>query len=253
MIRYKIYDSHLNMSHKTREALIEFFEAVKGCGRAQAELTAEFCALHFEKAFAVKWYEVLARENGKIVGYIRCLRNPEDDTRWYICEVHVRPEYRNRGIAKRMYQKVMDEVAWYDNVKYMTASVHPKNVNSVKLHESLNFINTGHPCRFPGLDFEEGETEYETKIYKSLGFPDNLDYAVPKIMPVWKEYLRKQGSKTSDDAAREKLVKTLKKALTGDCSFDTIWWGNELMGFDYRDGKQKEFYLKDGGNFDGKK
>lgn len=245
MIRYKIYDSHLNMSHKTREALIEFFEAVKGCGRVQAELTAEFCALHFEKAFAVKWYEVLARENGKIVGYIRCLRNPEDDSRWYICEVHVRPEYRNRGIAKKMYNKAMDMIAWYDNVKYVTASVNSDNVNSIKLHESLNFKNTGLPCKFPGLSFEDGETEYITKIYKKLGIPDNPDFAVPKIMPVWKEYFHKRGNKLSDDEAREKLVKILKKTLKGESYFETVWWGRELVGFECTDGDMEYFYLKD--------
>ena len=254
MIRYKIYDSHLNMSRKTREALVEFFEAVKGCDRKNAELTADFCALHFEKVFAVKWYEVMAREDEKIVGYIRCLRNPEDATNWYICEVHVRPEYRRRGIAGRMYRKVIDVLGEYEDARVVSASVHAENSGSIKLHESLGFTDSGVPCKFPGLSFEEGETEYTRRIYKRLFLPDNLDYAVPKIMPLWKDYLKLHGKKVQGDEAREKLVSILEKALAGKCSFDTIWCGLELVGFEGEDGDTEYFYLKDDdGELNGKK
>ncbi len=245
MIRYRVIDSHLNMSRKSREALVEFFEAVKGCGMEGAELTADFCALHFEKVFAVKWYEVLASESGQIVGYIRCLRNPEDATRWYICEVHVRPEYRRRGIAGRMYRKVIDVLGEYEDARVVSASVHAENVGSIKLHESLGFTDSGLTCKFPGLSFEDKETEYVRKIYKRLFIPDNLDFAVPKIMPLWKAYLRDHGSSMSDEEAREKLVKLMRKALAGKCSFDTIWCGLEIVGFECLDGDTEYFYLKD--------
>ena len=245
MIRYKVLDSHLNMSRKTRETLVEFFEAVKGCEREAAELTADFCASDFEKVFAVKWYEVLACDGGEIVGYIRCLRNPEDATYWYICEVHVRREYRRQGIAARMYRKMIDILGEYEDARLVTASVHAENVGSIRLHESLGFVDTGTPCEFPGLCFDEHETEYVRKIYKRLFIPDNLDYAVPKIMPLWKEYFAKRDSKMPEDEARNILVKLLKKALAGECSFDTVWCGVEMVGFECVDDNTEYFYLKE--------
>ena len=245
MIRYTIVDSHLNMTKRIREALAEFFEAVKGCGRDVAEFTADFCAKDFEKVFAVKWYEVMARDAGKIVGYIRCLRNPEDATRWYICEVHVRREYRRRGIAGQMYRKIIDVLGEYEDARVVSASVHADNVNSIKLHESLGFTDTGVACKFPGLCFEERETEYVRKIYKRLFIPDNLDYAIPKIMPLWKEYLKKHGKSVSDKADRERLVGILESALEEKCSFDTIWCGLEIVGFEYKDGRNKGFYMRE--------
>ena len=149
MIRYQIIDSHRNMSQKRRNDLVDFFMEVKVAPEEAAEKQVDFCDW-YESEYAVKWFEVLASDitENRIVGYLRCFRNPDDVKQWYIGDVHVRAGYRKQGIATRMYQKVFSELERFEAAENVISAVRKDNKNSIGLHEKMGFVDTKEPCVF---------------------------------------------------------------------------------------------------------
>jgi len=261
-MRYQVIDSHRNLSARRKWALAMFFAEVKGMAAEETEQQVHFCDW-FEKDFAVKWFEVVATEGGEIVGYLRCLRNPEDATEWFVGDVHVRKAAWQRGIATRMYEKVFQEVVQYEAAERVIASVHPQNKASIRLHEKCGFQDTRKPCEFPTFFFDPAETAFEKWIYQYLPVPDRKE-AVDRLLPLWVE--SKSGNNDSkgepkatksggrhdksranavgsgskggqaEDILRKDLARVIKDAAKGKCTFEAIWCGNRLVGFRYGEG-----------------
>lgn len=216
-MKYIICDSHKNIKNETFESLASFFEEVKACTYEDGLTQAHFVTDYFEKEYAVKWFEVIVKNKTEVAGYLRCLRNPQNATQWFIGDVHVKKAFQGLGIASKMYERAIDEVLTYEAAEEIVASVHPCNVPSVKLHNKHGFINTGCPCTFPSFYFEKEETEYKKMLYRYLPVPpDQAAYACDMLAPVWKEN------------------EALKKALQSD-TFQIIWCGNRLAGYKYKE------------------
>ena len=239
-LRIVIIDSHRNMSKSRRENLAAFFSDVKKMSLEDAQNQVGFCDW-FERENAVKWFETIVYEGCCVIGYLRCMRNPKDDTQWFIGDVHVRKEYRGKGIASRMYEKTIDTVMEFEAAENIIASVHPKNINSVGLHKKMGFKNTRHVCRFPNFWFDEEETEYKKMLYKFMPVPAG-DLAVEKLLPLWIKYTIPKGTEPDKDKEIKKLGKILEKAQKGEYLFEAIWCGNKLAGFRYDMGDGEKTY-----------
>lgn len=236
-ITYRVTDTHKNMSRKTRAALEEFFCLVKGQNDSEAATQVDFVYECFEKIYAVKWFEVTAWCKGKVVGYLMCLRNPEDVSNWYAGEIHVAPEFKRRKIASKMYEKVTDTLSEYDLAKTLCASVHPGNKASIGLHKSVGFKDSGLHTAFPGLMVDDDETEYICKLYKTLKIP-YADAAQKVIKPVWDRYVKEHKEDLHIKKTNAFFREVLVEAEQGRNDFRAIFYGNEIAGFKFhKDGK----------------
>lgn len=247
--KYRCYtvDSHLNLTKKAEGALADFFMEVKGLNEASAREQVHFCDW-FEKETAVKWFETIVRDGGRVVGYLRCLRNPEDPSQWFIGDVHVRADHRRQGIATKMYEKTVEAVMEYEAAECIVASVHPQNANSIRLHEKMGFRDTGRSCKFWDCYFDEKETEYQKWLYHHFPISDE-ERAKKLMLPLMQSYLKKEGLSSEDDEmtgkekAGEKLLGLwLMKAARGEAVFESIWCGNRLVGFHYLEGEEEILY-----------
>ena len=245
--RRYVVDSHLSMTKKTEDALTDFFMEVKGIDEANAREQVHFCDW-FEKETAVKWFETMVRDGGRVVGYLRCLRNPEDPAQWYIGDVHVRADHRRQGIAAGMYEKTMEMVMEYEAAECIVASVHSQNANSIGLHKKMGFRDMGRPCQFWDCYFDEKETEYKKWLYHYYPIVDE-EGAKKVMLPLIQSYLNKNGKGYEDgemadkERADEKLLGLwLMKAARGEAVFESIWCGNRLVGFRYFEGEEEILY-----------
>ena len=236
-ITYRVVESHTNMSAKTREALENFFCRVKGQNESEAAVQVDFCYECFEKIYAVKWFEVVAWCKGRVVGYLMCLRNPDDVSNWYVGEIHVDPEFKRRGIATAMYEKVFDKLSDYDLAKILCASVHPGNTASIGLHRKVGFKDSGLHTAFPGLMVDDDETEYRYKLYKTLKIP-YADAAQKVIKPVWDKYVSEHSDTLHIKKTNAFFREVLEEAERGKNDFRALFYGNEIAGFKFhKDGK----------------
>src|SRR5690606_24580420 len=75
--------------------------------------------------------------DGKMVGSANVLRQGTSD-RWYIANVAVLPEYRRRGIARRLVEACMD-LARERGARTILLDVVAGNAPAVSLYERLGF------------------------------------------------------------------------------------------------------------------
>lgn len=82
-IEFKIADSYLNIGDDYWDELGAFYaENVWKLAPDECTKRVKLCFSSFEYEFAVKWYEISAMSKGKLVGFMRAMRDPDDDTRW---------------------------------------------------------------------------------------------------------------------------------------------------------------------------
>ena len=227
-MKYEVTDSHRKMSKRTKKALADFFCEVKGIAREAAEGQTGFCDW-YEKEFAVKWFEVTAWENGAVVGYLRCLRDPQDVRRWYVGDVHVRVAFFRKGVATAMYELMLRTLTGFEAAEKLIAAVRRDNVRSIGLHTKMGFKDTKEPCDFADFYVCEDETKYERWLYQIFPVP-NVEGAVERMLPLYSAW-RKQRGKTSKAAARKALCEILQHAEEGTARLESIWCGNRLVGF----------------------
>lgn len=232
-MKYEITDSHRKMSKRTKKALADFFCEVKGIPREAAEGQVGFCDW-YERDYAVKWFEVTAWEDGTVVGYLRCLRDPDDMRRWYVGDVHVRVAFFRKGVATAMYELMISTLREFEAAEKLVAAIKRNNVRSIGLHTKMGFKDTKEPCGFADFYVCEDETRYERWIYRVLPVP-NVEGAVDRMLPLYAEW-RKQNGPCRKDKAKEDLRDLLNRTEEGTARLESIWCGNRLVGFRMDDG-----------------
>ncbi len=86
---------------------------------------------------------VVAVEDGKVVGYcIAALEKKGNTLRGHILSVAVRPEYRGKGIGKRMLMEV-ENILKKKGAEYVYLEVEENNVAARRLYESLGYKEAG--------------------------------------------------------------------------------------------------------------
>ncbi|MBR5666982.1 MAG: GNAT family N-acetyltransferase [Lachnospiraceae bacterium] len=232
-MKYEVTDSHRKMSKRTKKVLTDFFCEVKGIPRDAAEGQTAFCDW-YEKEYAVKWFEVTAWEDGAVVGYLRCMRDPDDVRRWYVGDVHVRAAFYRKGVATAMYELMIQTLQEFGGAEKLVSAIKRNNARSIGLHKKFGFHDTGEPCVFADFYVCEDETKYERWLYQIYPVP-NVEGAVDRMLPHYSEWRKQSGkAKKSDD--RTALCKLLSRVEKGAARFESIWCGNRLVGFRMDDG-----------------
>lgn len=104
----------------------------------------------FEKLLSISKYFVVARSEGRIVGYVTVLDEsapyleneifsfyPEKyDNFVFIDQVAVHPDYRRRGVARAMYASFLFSEKKRILVDFL---VSPRNPESINFHKSIGF------------------------------------------------------------------------------------------------------------------
>jgi len=96
-----------------------------------------------ERAHPVFFYELgeqalIAEEEGEVVGFLLGFVSPDDPRTAYIHLVGIHPEYRRRGVGKRLYVRFTERVA-KEGVEHLKAITTVGNDGSVRFHEALGF------------------------------------------------------------------------------------------------------------------
>lgn len=193
----------------------------------------------FEKTFAVKWYIIFAYDGESIIGSLRILRNPDDISNWYICEVHTLEQYRRIGIATKMYTVAFNLIKEYFAASSITVSISASNKASICLHNKLGFRNTSNVSMFADFCFEADETMYSlwlAQCYPAKNTPVHLDL----LRPMWINYM----NEIEEHDSEEELVNGLQTRIRlsenqEQIFFEIIWSGDTAIGF--------AFYSVDGG------
>lgn len=89
-------------------------------------------------------YYQCAEEDGKIMGYMGMWRIIDE---CHITNVAVLPEYRNRGIASMLINKMV-EICKCSEIQNMTLEVRQSNLPAINLYEKFGFISVGKRPRY---------------------------------------------------------------------------------------------------------
>jgi L-amino acid N-acyltransferase YncA len=111
----------------------------------EIELTAERGAAWFDAKRSGGFPFIVAKDASGITGFGTfgefrappCYRNSVEHS------VHVRADRRGQGIGRQLVIELMSQAAAMDK-HVMIAGIDADNAVSIKLHESLGFINVGH-------------------------------------------------------------------------------------------------------------
>lgn len=190
----KTVDSHLNLPKSYWKRLGKFYaDNVWDVSVARATYKVQDLFLEYEREYAVKWLEITAYIEGKLVGCMRVLRNPDDRTKWFFGDVHTDAGFRRQGVASAMYESAISAVRDFYAAECIEASVSLHNTNSIGLHEKMGFVNTGRKPSFANLGFEEDEIIFQLELLTECPMEDT-----PENRKLLNGYLESIGKKAPD-------------------------------------------------------
>ncbi len=96
-------------------------------------------------------YYQCAEESGKIMGYMGMWRILDE---CHITNVAVLPEYRKRGIASMLINKMV-EICKCSEIQSMTLEVRESNMPAINLYEKFDFVSAGKRPRYYSKPVED--------------------------------------------------------------------------------------------------
>lgn len=235
----KVVDSHRNLPEKYWTDLGRFYarnvwnQPIK----VSSKCVKDFCTA-FELDYAVKWFELCAYKERKLVGFMRVLRNPDVETHWLFCDVHTDKEERRQGIATAMYKKADELVKEFDAAECIEAGISAINTRSIGLHKKLGFEDTGKKPVFAHFEFEPDETIYQKTLYLEYPAMDG-ELHLKILRKLFRAYYRENGL-----AQPQHLTAYIKKLLHSGEEFFLIWCGNRPVGFRYSEQEREISWIK---------
>lgn len=117
------------------------------------------------KFFSDSFSVYAENSEGELVGRLYCLRNQEDKNLWYYGDLAVKPSYRRRKIASRMFEHAKRQLTEL-GAKSICTYVDPTNVASLALQYSLGFKE----CPYTQFDnlINDGQIMFTLDIPSSL-------------------------------------------------------------------------------------
>lgn len=73
-----------------------------------------------------------------VIGHMFCLRNTENEKRWYYGDLYVHPKYQRCGIASKMVKAAINRIS-DSGGETLCCYVKPENIASISLQKSLGF------------------------------------------------------------------------------------------------------------------
>ena len=243
-MRYTIVDSHRNWKRAQNEALMAFFTEGKGLRAEEAEYQCSFLNW-YEKEYSVKCFEAVAYDKGKVVGYMRCYRDPQSDKRWFVGDIYVLLTYRKKSIGKKLYDRLIDEVIEYEAAECLEASVSKSNEASIALHESMGFSDTQKSGRFASFYFPEDESIYRLMLYKYYPL-NSFENAKESLEGIWERALLESKEIKESSYGRMTIDQVLEECLVKESiDMETIWNGNKLVGITIENREERLEYQID--------
>lgn len=127
--------------------------------------------LYMEKRFRIpeatpgKWFSLAAFSDSRLVGWVNFIRNSENPLNWYLGDLAVAPDFRRKGIARRLIERGLDQIrSKMSGGEFVYSYIEKENTPSILLHRSLGFTDTGECRPFENLIFGEDETTYLLKL-----------------------------------------------------------------------------------------
>ena len=173
------------ISAATREDLPEILKIYNEIIRnstavyTEVELTAERGAVWFDAKRAGGYPFIVARDAGGITGFgtFGEFRAPPCYQHSVEHSVHVRADSRGQGIGRKLVVELMNlAAAMHKHV--MIAGIDADNAVSIKLHESLGFINVGH---FHEVGFKFGR--WLDLVFLECRLPATKPFTTVKPLP----------------------------------------------------------------------
>lgn len=124
---------------------------------------ALFLEKHFRipKAVSRKWFSLAAFSDVRLVGWVNFLRNSEDPLNWYLGDLAVAPDFRRKGISRRLIERGLDQIrSTMSGGEFVYSYIEKENTPSILLHKSLGFTDTGECRPFENFIHGEDETTY---------------------------------------------------------------------------------------------
>lgn len=108
-----------------------------------------------------EWFSVAAFAENQLVGWVNFMQEPEKPLNWYLGDLAVIPEFRRKGIAKRMVKTGIDMISSKaSGGERICAYIEKDNKPSLSLFASLSFMDMGELLPFWKLDFGDNETAH---------------------------------------------------------------------------------------------
>lgn len=239
-ITIKVVDSHRNLPEKYWTDLGRFYarNVWSQSAKISAKCVKDFC-IAYELDYAVKWFELCAYKEKKLVGFMRVLRNPDVETHWFFCDVHTDKEERRQGVASAMYARAEELVKEFEAAECIEAGISARNVKSIGLHKKFGFENTGKKPMFAHFEFEPDETVYRKPLY--LEYPALDGEMHGKILRrLFREYYRENGIEQP-----KHVTAFIRELLHSGQDFFLVWCGNRPVGFRYTKEGQETSWIRD--------
>lgn len=113
------------------------------------------------KAESRKWFSLAAFSDGRLVGWVNFIRNFWDPMNWYLGDLDVAPDFRRKGISRRLIERGLDQIrSKMSGGEFVYSYIEKENTPSILLHQSLGFIDTGECRPFENFIHGEDETTY---------------------------------------------------------------------------------------------
>lgn len=225
-MRYVIEESHRHWSAAKMEELRRFLVLSKNLDNNLSFEDVDYKTI-YEKEHALKCFEAIAYDKSKIVGYMRCFKNPSKRERWFVGDIYVLSEYRKKHIASKLYKKVIEEVMTYENAEYIEASIADDNLASIKLHEKLGFKDTRKRGKFAGFSFATNETFYKKTLFSYLPVDAKMLLENEEI----KNLISNIWTTNEDGPFSEySFDELLDKSFSDELDINLIWLGSRIVG-----------------------
>lgn len=157
-VRLEIYDKQ---NPKPDWLHIALYEIKHGKSDDPAVLLRFLKHLGIPEGIDTKWFTIVAFKDYRPVGRVNFIRNNRDPLNWYLGDLVVVPEFRRQRIASKMISKGLEFISLRSSGgEFVYSYIEKDNLPSLKLHESLGFMNSGEIKPFMDLIFGEDETTY---------------------------------------------------------------------------------------------
>ena len=127
--------------------------------------------LHHQKylgllaGWEAKWFSIAAFCDNKLAGWVNFMQNPDNSANWNIGDLMTAPDFRRRGIARKLISRGLDRISSKMNGNESVHSqIEKENTPSIFLHKSLGFTDLGECKPFGNLIFGENESTYYLKL-----------------------------------------------------------------------------------------
>lgn len=122
--------------------------------------------LHSLKSFfggdlSDKWFSIAAFKDGRLIGWVNFIQNPDNILNWYLGDLAVAPDQRRKGIARKLINRGLDIIrSAASGGEFVYSYIEQDNTPSLELHKSFGFIDTGEIKPFYDLNFGDNETTH---------------------------------------------------------------------------------------------